>query len=200
MLGLPAPALVRVALEGPTFDPQVTNFDTFASPTGDYSVPVIADKDGQFTVTALAFPPIALPLGAPGLPTPIDILPPVAQSPSPPIVVGDRRNGTVIADGQSVPVPQLSAIEISAQVVVSPIIPITIGAPGGPPFGFPPPTGLPPDEPGPPVITITPGPPAPTPAPAPAPAPAPTPAPAPAPAPAPPGAVSAQIVGFTIEG
>ena len=61
-LGLPVPALVRVTLEGPDFDPQVTNFDTFASPTGDYAVPVIADKDGQYTVQAKAYPPIAFTL------------------------------------------------------------------------------------------------------------------------------------------
>ena len=190
-LGLPIPALVRVSLEGPDFDPQVTNFDTFASPTGDYSVPIIADKDGQYTVQAKAYPPIALPLGVPGLPSPIDVLPPVAASPSPPVVVGDRVNGVVraqVPEGtQRLPVPPQSQIEISTPVSVSTVVPITVGgAPGFPGFPFfPQPTGLGiPDQPAPQqIIIVTEQPPA-------------TPTPAPSPA----GAVSGQVVGFTVEG
>lgn len=185
-LGLPISATVRVSLEGPEFDPQVINFDTFASPLGDYSVPVRADKDGRYTVTAMAYPFVILPFSPPGLPSPIDILPPLAESPSPPIVVGDRQNGTVNIDGQRVGVPELSQFEINQPISVAPFIPITIGGIGGvAPFAFPAaPTGLAPDQPTPITIitTITP-PPEGT---------APTPAPA--------GVVSAQIVGFTIEG
>ena len=192
-LGLPIPALVRVTLEGPDFDPQVTNFDTFASPTGDYSVPIIADKDGQYTVQAKAFPPIALPLGVPGLPSPIDILPPVAASPSPPVVVGDRVNGVVRAEvpegTQRLPVPPQTTVEVSAPVSVSSVFPITVGGGsggfGGIPF-FPQPTGLGiPDQPAPQQIIIF------------------TeqlPAAPPSPTPAPSGTVSGQVVGFTVEG
>ncbi|MFQ6029763.1 MAG: hypothetical protein ACE5Q6_19975, partial [Dehalococcoidia bacterium] len=182
-LGLPAPAVVRVALEGPSFAPEVTNFDTFAAPTGDYAVPIIADQDGQYTVTARAFPPVALPVAVPGLPSPIDILPPVAESPSPPIVVGQPVNGEVTVEGptgrQRVAAPQPTAIEVQAPVQVSPLIPITIGAPGAaaPAFPAPAPTGLPPDIPGPIIIeTVV------------------TPPPPPAPAPEPEGVVSAQVV------
>ena len=82
-LGIGVPALVRVALQGPSFDPQVTNFDTFAAPvTGDYTVPVIADKDGQYRVRPVAIPTL------PGIGSPIDILTPTGKSPSPPLVIG----------------------------------------------------------------------------------------------------------------
>ena len=191
-LGLPIPALVRVSLEGPDFDPQVTNFDTFASPTGDYSVPIIADQDGQYTIQAKAFPPIVLPLGVPGLPSPIDILPPVAASPSPPVVVGDRINGVVRAQGpegtQRLPVPPQTTVEVSAPVSVSSMFPITVGGGSGG-FGipfFPQPTGLGiPDQPGPQQIIVV------TEQPPPA---------VPSPTPIPSGAISGQVVGFTLEG
>ena len=186
-LGLPAPALVRVSLEGPSFAPEVTNFDTFAAPTGDYAVPIIADQDGQYTVTARAFPPVALPVAIPGLPSPIDILPPVAESPSPPIVVGQPVNGNVSVEGprgrETLPAPPPTSIEIQAPVQVSPFI--TIGAPRAavPGFPTPTPTGLPPDIPGPIIIeTVV------------------TPPPAAAPAPTPEDVTSAQVVGFTLEG
>ena len=188
-LGLPIPALVRVSLEGPTFAPEITNFDTQAAPTGDYAVPILADQDGQFTVTARAYPFVFFPLGLPGLPSPIDVLPPAAVSPSPPIVVGDPVNGGVSIGGRTVPAPPQTSVEISAPVQVSTLIPITIGgAPGAAPVFFPAPTptGLAPDIPGPiiieAVITQPPN------------------GAAPAPAPAPAGVVSAQVVGFTVEG
>ena len=188
-LGLPVPALVRVSLEGPSFAPEVTDFDTFAAPTGDYAVPIIADQDGQFTVTARAFPPIALPLSLPGLPSPIDILPPVAESPSPPIVVGDPSGDGVVVDGpggrQRVAIPSQSPIEISSPVQVT--VPVTIGGTGGGGGGFfptPTPSGLPPDFPTPIFIETVIN----------------QPAAGPVPAPTSPGIVSAQVIGFTVEG
>jgi hypothetical protein len=187
-LGIGVPALVRVALQGPSFDPQVTNFDTFAAPvTGDYTVPVIADKDGQYTVTARAFPPLAIP-GPPGLPNPIDVLPPTAESPSPPIAIGNPVNGDVIAetpDGRRrIAQPPQTPIEITAPVTVSPFFPITVGlpgAPGAPGAARPPaPVGVP-DAPSPiiiiPQITEPVDPTVPTPT----------------------GVVSAQLVSFTLE-
>ncbi len=186
LLGLPVFGTVRVSLEGPSFDPQVTNFDTFAAPTGDYSVPIIADQDGQFTVQAKAYPGLApLPLALPGIPSPIDLLPPAAQSPSAPIVVGDVLNGTVAINGQRVAVPPPSSVEISAPIAVSPFIQIGgLGAPAAP-FTLAAPTGLPPDQPSPiTIITITQPPDG-----------VPT-----APAPVDEGIVGVQIVGFTIEG
>jgi hypothetical protein len=160
-LGLPVPALVRVSLEGPSFAPERSNFDTFAAPTGDYAVPVIADHGGQYTVTARAFPPVALPVAVPGLPSPIDILPPVAESPSPPIVVGQPVNGNVSVEGprgrETLPAPSQTPVEISAPVQVSPLIPITIGGTDAPAPASPTPTpsGLPPDIPGPIIVGLT---------------------------------------------
>jgi hypothetical protein len=192
-LGIGVPALVRVALEGPTFDPQVTNFDTFAAPvTGDYTVPVIAEKDGEYRVTARAYPPIAIP-SPPGIPSPIDILPPTGESPSPPLVIGEPLNGDIFADTpegrRRIQQPPLSEIEIQAPVTVAPAFPITLGFPGAP--GAPRPAApsapaAPPDVPGP--IFIIPDVPAPTPPPA---------IPPPE-VPPPDGVVGAQLVGFTL--
>ncbi len=64
--GMGVPALIRVFLEGPTYDPQLRSFDTFASPfSGDYTVNVIAEKDGHYNVYAQAFPPPIMPTGPP---------------------------------------------------------------------------------------------------------------------------------------
>ncbi len=189
-LGLPLLAAVRVTLEGPSFDPQKINFDTLSAPTGDYNVNIIADSDGVYTVQALAFPPVVLPFSPPGLPSLLDILPPLAESTSPPLVVGQPLNGTVGIDAPGGPsrvaLPAPSQIEVGAPVTVgvSPVITVGAGAPGAPGgLFFPPPTGLPPDQPTPiTIITVTEpvvG----------APAPAPT-----------DGIVSAQIVGFVLEG
>ncbi|KKL12964.1 hypothetical protein LCGC14_2530470, partial [marine sediment metagenome] len=55
--GMGVPAFIRVFLEGPSYDPQLRSFDTFASPfSGDYTVNVLAEKDGQYNVYAQAFP------------------------------------------------------------------------------------------------------------------------------------------------
>lgn len=86
--GLGWPGLIRVILEGPSYDPQVRSFDTFASPfSGDYSVNVIAEKDGRYEVYSRAFPLPALPTGPP-FPDALLLLPPVAESTHPPLVVG----------------------------------------------------------------------------------------------------------------
>jgi hypothetical protein len=188
-LGIGIPALVRVSLEGPTFDPQVTNFDTFAAPvTGDYTVPVVADKDGEYRVVARAFPPIAIP-SPPGIPSPIDILPPTGESPSPPLVIGNPLNGDVVADTpagrQRIQQPPMSLIEIRSPVTVAPA-PIAIGFPGttgAPRVAAPPAPDSPPDVPGP--IFIIPEIPQPPPV---------------AEAPSPDGVVSAQLVSFSLEG
>ena len=191
VLGLPIFAAVRVTLEGPSFDPRVTNFDTLAAPTGDYNVNIIADQDGVYSVQAKAFPPVVLPFAPPGLPSLLDILPPLAESTSPPLIVGQPLNGTVGIDAPAgpsrVPLPALTRIEVGAPVTVgAPVIPITIGAPGAPAFPafpFPPPTGLPPTPPAavPVIITEIVLPPEEEEV-----------------APAP-GVISAQIVGFTLE-
>lgn len=195
LLGLPVPASVRVVLEGPSFDPKVTNFDTLSAPTGDYNVNIIADADGVYTVQAMAYPP-GPPISLPGLPNLLDILPALAESASPPLVVGTPLNGQVGIEGPGgigrAALPPPTSIEIGgAPISISPVIPITIGdggggAPGGF-FGFPgffPPTGLPPDQPTPiTIITVT----------------EPVVIGAPAPAPGT-GVVSAQIVGFVLEG
>ena len=198
LLGLPVPASVRVVLEGPSFDPKVTNFDTLSAPTGDYNVNIIADQDGIYTVQAMAYPP-GPPISLPGLPSLLDILPALAESASPPLVVGTPLNGQVGIEGPDgvgrAALPAPTAIEIGgfsgAPISVSPVIPITIGgggggAPGGffgfPALGFP--SGLPPDQPSPiTIITVT----------------EPVVIGAPAPAPGT-GVVSVQIVGFTLEG
>lgn len=142
-LGFGIPTLIRVFLEGPSFDPQVLSFDTFSSPiSGDYSVSILAEKDGQYLVKSQAFPPFAIPV--PGG-TPIT-LPPLAESPSPPIIIGDVQDGNVSVDTpggrQTFAVPAPSPIEIFAPITVAPSIPITIGGPVGGgipglPFVFP---------------------------------------------------------------
>ena len=137
-LGFGIPTLVRVFLEGPDFDPQIITFDTFSAPvSGDYSVAVLAESDGQYTVSSQALPPIALPIPA-GTPL---TLPALAESPSPPIIVGDRQNGSVAVETPTGPrtfaVPAQSPIEIFAPITVAPTIPITIGAPGRGGLQFP---------------------------------------------------------------
>lgn len=137
-LGFGLPALVRVSLNGPSFDPQTVTFDTFSAPIGgDYNVAVLAQKDGTYEVFAQALPPIVLPI-------PGDIplgLPPLAESNRPPLVVGSPVNGGVDADlpggRQRLTAPPLTRIEIRAPVTVgAPQIPITIGGGGGG-FGIP---------------------------------------------------------------
>lgn len=154
-LGFGIPTLIRVFLEGPSFDPQVLSFDTFSAPiSGDYSVSILSEKEGQYLVKSQAFPPFAIPV--PGG-TPLT-LPPLAESPSPPIIIGDVQNGNVSVDTpggrQTFAVPAPSPIEIFSPITVGTTIPITIGGfggGGGPqiPFIFPgvPVSVAPPDQP-----------------------------------------------------
>lgn len=144
--GFGVPTLVRVSLLGPDFDPQILVFDTFSAPIGgDYSISVIASKDGRYTVAAQAFLPIAIPI--PGA-DPITIGPPLAESPTPPVVIGEPRDGGVSAElptgRQFLSLPPPTSIEINAPVIVAPVIPITIGRPG---FQFPELPDRPPDRP-----------------------------------------------------
>ena len=95
-LGLGMPALIRVYLEGPSYDPQVRSFDTFASPfTGDYSTSIIAEKDGRYTVYSQAFPPPLIPMGPP-FPEAILLAPPMAESTRPPLAVGVPVEGALM--------------------------------------------------------------------------------------------------------
>ena len=177
--GLGLPAFIRVALQGPSYNPEVRNFDTIASPfSGDYAVQVLAEKDGQYTLKAAAIPMPLVPTG-PAFPEPLLLLPPVAESTEPPLVVGQPTTGGISVPGpggqgsQLVPTPPKTDIEIS---VGAPGVTITFpGAPGRgapalpglPPFPGLPTPGLPTPTPG--VPTPTPGVPTPTPAPAPPP-------------------------------
>lgn len=133
--GMGVPTFIRVFLEGPSYDPQLRSFDTFASPfSGDYSVNVIAEKDGQYTVYAQAFPPPLIPTGPP-FPEAIMLLPPFAESTRPPLVVGYPFNGGVDAllpDGtrQRLTAPPMQPIEFRPMITVAPGI--SIAAPGVP--------------------------------------------------------------------
>lgn len=161
--GLGVPAFIRVSLEGPSYDPQIRSFDTFASPfSGDYSVNVIAEKGGSYQVYAQAFPPPILPTGPP-FPDAILLLPPMAESTRPPLVVGGFTDGGVdfgLPDGTSqfLQTPPQSPIEFRPVITLAPGI--SIAAPGVPSAlvpGLPPyyPEPLPPFPPAPPVERIT---------------------------------------------
>ena len=102
-----------LGVDGWAYGPGVPEGQAYAhrvpgAPTGDYNVAVIADKEGRYTVRAQAFPALAtLPVvGGP--------LPPLAESPSPPNVVGDLENGAVMVDGRRVPPPPPTQVEIRA--------------------------------------------------------------------------------------
>ena len=123
--GLGLPAVVRVFLEGPDQEPEVRTFDTFAAPlTGDYAVPVLAEKDGRYQVYAQAFPPIGVPL--PGAPEPVLLGPPFAESPRPPLAVGEPVDGDLEQDladlREQVTIPALGPVEVSAPVTFAPVI------------------------------------------------------------------------------
>lgn len=146
-VGLGIPAFIRVTLEGPDYEPQRVGFTTLSKPgTGDYSVAVIPPKDGRYEVysEAFAFPPIPL----------LDILPPgpsLAESPRPPIVVGEivEAGEAVRATVPTAPMPIRYPAPALTPIEVSPYIPITL-----PPLELP-------EPPGPTVIIIEPAPPAP---------------------------------------
>jgi len=125
--GLGIPAFIRVSLEGPSYDPQIRSFDTFASPfSGDYTVNVIAEKGGDFFVYAQAFPPPIMPTGPP-FPDAILLLPPMAESTHPPLVVGQFTDGGVdftLPDGSS----QFLEAPPQQPMEFRPVI--SVGAPG----------------------------------------------------------------------
>ena len=133
--GMGVPTFIRVFLEGPSYDPQLRSFDTFASPfSGDYSTNIIAEKDGQYNVYAQAFPPPLIPTGPP-FPEAIMLLPPIAESTRPPLVVGYPFDGGVDAllpDGtrQRLTAPPMQPIEFRPVITVAPGI--TVTAPGVP--------------------------------------------------------------------
>ena len=122
--GIGLPAFVRVFLVGPSYDPKIRGFDAFASPfSGDYSINVIPEKDGRYTVYSQAFPPPLIPTGPP-FPEPILLPPPFAESTRPPIVVGFPRNGGVNAlmpDGatQFLSAPPMGPIEVSPVIAIT---------------------------------------------------------------------------------
>lgn len=87
-IGFPTPSLIRVTVEGPAYDPEIRNFDTISAPiTGDYSVNVQAEKDGEYEVYAKAYP-FFIP-SLPILPSSVILGPAIGESPKPPIVVGN---------------------------------------------------------------------------------------------------------------
>ena len=146
--GLGVPAVVRVFLEGPAHNPEVRTFDTLAAPlTGDYAIPVLAEKDGQYLVYAQAFPPVAVPV--PGAPEPIFLGPPLAESPRPPLAIGEPVNGELeqeLAPGlrQRVAVPAPTSIEVVTPITFAPIITfpssparVAVPTPAAPPSGPP---------------------------------------------------------------
>ena len=89
-VGLGIPAFVRVILEGPQHEPETLTFDTTAAPlTGDYSVSVLANKDGAYQVYAqVPLLPLPVPAGGPTLPA-------LAESPKLPIAIGRQVDGQV---------------------------------------------------------------------------------------------------------
>jgi hypothetical protein len=95
--GLGVPGLIRVSLSGPSYNPEVRTFDAFAQPfSGDWSVQVVTEKDGNYTVKAQAYLVPAIPSG-PAFPENILLLPPIAESTEPPLVVGNPTEGGVNA-------------------------------------------------------------------------------------------------------
>jgi hypothetical protein len=140
-LGLGIPAFIRVSLEGPSYNPEIRTFDAFAQPfSGDYAVQVVTEKDGEYSVYAQAFPLPVLPSG-PALPANLILLPPIAESTKPPLVVGDPFDGGVKArlpgGDQVLQIPDKTPIEIA---VGAPSVFVEVASGGGFP-GFP---GLPP--------------------------------------------------------
>jgi hypothetical protein len=120
--GLGVPAFIRVFLEGPDYNPETTHFDSMASPfSGDYSVQIVPQKEGSYKVYSQAFPIPFLPTG-PISPEPLLLLPPIAESNQPPLVIGTPTTGGVNAKTptgtQFLATPPQTPIEVS------------VGAPG----------------------------------------------------------------------
>ncbi len=115
--GIGIPSLIRIFLEGPSYNPEVKTFDSFAQPfSGDYSAQVVTEKDGEYVVYSQAYPLPALPSG-PALPANLLLLPPIAESPKPPLVVGIPAPGGVNAQlptgAEFLSAPVQSPIEIA---------------------------------------------------------------------------------------
>lgn len=162
--GFGFPAFVRVFLEGPQHNPEVRTFDTFASPlSGDYSIPVLAEKEGEYQVYAKAFAPLAVPL--PGSPEPLFLGPSIAESPRPPLAIGTPMDGGIefdLSPGQSqrIPLPAPTPIEVSAPITFAPSITLSQPAaapPRQPSMAFLPAPITTPSVPEPPAaVTVTP--------------------------------------------
>ena len=130
--GFGFPAFVRVFLEGPQHNPEVRTFDTFASPlSGDYSIPVLAEKEGEYQVYAQAFLPLGVPF--PGSPEPLFLGPSIAESTKPPLAIGTPVDGGIEFDlaGQSqrIPLPAPTPIEVSTPITFAPRIEVSQPAP-----------------------------------------------------------------------
>jgi len=160
--GFGLPGFIRVFVEGPSYDPEIRNFDTFSAPfSGDWSVNVLAEKEGKYLVYAKAFPPPLLPVGPP-FPEPIALGPSLVESPRPPIAVGRPIPGGVgalLPTGEAViPAPPLSPVEFTPIITVAPEIFVTI--PGAPQVAAPPYVPYPaaPGVPAPPALPVPPAP------------------------------------------
>lgn len=148
--GIGVPALIRVFLEGPDYNPEQIHFDAASSPfSGDYSLQVVPPKDGTYKVFSQAYPVPLLPTG-PAFPEPLLLLPPIAESTQPPLVVGAPAAGGVNAQlpsgSQFLSTPQLTPIEISIGApgvsVGAPAISIIQPSAGFPTYGIPTPPPL----------------------------------------------------------
>lgn len=141
-LGFGLPAFIRVYMEGPSYDPQVRGFDTFSAPfSGDYTVNVLAEKDGQYEVYAQAFPPPPFPVGPP-FPEAILLGPPLAESPRPPVAVGRPIAEGVEAllptgERRRYTSPPMTPAEIF--VTVAPTVAVTVPGVPAPAPAYPPP-------------------------------------------------------------
>jgi hypothetical protein len=134
-LGLGVPGLIRVSLNGPSYNPEIRTFDAFAQPfSGDWSVQVVTEKDGQYTLKAQAYPLPAIPSG-PAFPENILLFPPIAESTEPPLVVGAPTEGGVTAQvpegSEFLAAPAQTPIELMTSVgapsvfVTAPSVPTT---------------------------------------------------------------------------
>ena len=128
--GFGVPAFVRVFLEGPEHNPEVRTFSSFAAPlSGDYSATILAEKEGKYVVSAQAFIPLGIPL--PGAPDPLFTGPPLAESPKPPIIIGQPINGSIEFDvagiRERIAKPPPTSIEVFTPVTIAPTI--LFGAP-----------------------------------------------------------------------
>jgi hypothetical protein len=126
--GFGLPAFVRVTLSGPAHAPEERNFDTIASPLGDYAVQVLAEKDGQYSVRARAGP------------EPLFLGPAILESPEPPLAIGSPVGDRVLQElepgvRRQVPQPPPIGVELIAPITVAPSISLPgLGGGGGAPF------------------------------------------------------------------